>query len=368
MFRKTLVVLQFSIAILVMVVTLVFYQQFNFIKVKYTGMDLDNTIVAIDWTFSRHHEVVVKELLANPDIISVTQSKGPGNGYSPSSDVYWEGKDPQNTVRFGSWYIDYEYLKVFNAKLVAGRFFSKRISTDQNNFIVNETAVKAMGVRSPIGKKFSFKGVEGTIVGVFQDRHFGSLIYQIKPLVFQINFDHPRFNIKVKSAKNIPATLNYLNKIRKQFPNYKPVYYRFAEDDLAVFSKREKTLSFIFSYITVLIIFLACLGLVGLSAFHVSKKTREIGIRKIHGATTSHITILLTKEFIKWVLLANLVSWPMAYFIMTQWLMEYAYRIKMGPAMFLVSAAIAVLIAIFTVSFQTIKAAHLNPIRSLRCE
>jgi putative ABC transport system permease protein len=368
-FRKILVVFQFSIAILIIVVTLVFYKQFNFIQAKYSGFNLENTIVAVDWTFARHHEVVTKDLLANPDVISVSHSKGPGNGYSPSSDVHWEGKDPQNQVRFGSWLIDYEYLKVFRAKLVAGRFFSKEIKSDESNFILNETAVKVMGgAGTPIGKKFSFKGVEGTIIGVFQDRHFGPLNYQIKPLVFQLNFDHPRFNIKVKDTKSIPATLKYIDKIRKKFPNYKPVFYRFAEDDLAVYSKKEKTLSFIFTYITALTIFLACLGLVGLSAFHVGKKTKEIGIRKIHGATIPSITVMLTTEFIKWVLLANLISWPLAYFIMNQWLQDYVYRIKMGPGMFLTSAVLAILIAILTVSFQTLKAARLDPVHSLKCE
>jgi putative ABC transport system permease protein len=366
--RQVLVVFQFAAAIVIIIGAAVFGKQTHYILAQYKGFDVDNTLILHDWTFASHHENVKAELLQHPDIMSVTQSVGPGYNAGASKDVDWDGKDPEEKPTFYYSRIDYDFAEVLNAELVAGRFFSKEQVGDNLNFILNQTAVKLTGLSSPIGQRFSMNGIEGQIIGVFKDRHFGSLKYPIRPKVFRIDQDHPRFMVKVKETGDIPEILAYINGIRKKFPDYSPVSYRFAEDDIALYSIREQKLSRIFTWVTFLTLFLACLGLLGLSAFYVAQKTKEIGIRKILGSSVPEIVTLLTREFIKWVLIAGFIAAPIAYIIMERFLQDYVYRVRLGFEIFLVSVIAALVIATLTVSFQAVKAAMANPVDALRSE
>ncbi len=366
--RQVLVVFQFAAAIVITIGAVVFSKQLHYILAQYQGFDVDNTLVLHDRTFARNHEAVKAELLQHPDIMSVTQSVGPGYNAGASTDVDWNGKNPEEKPTFYYSRIDYDYAEVLNAELVAGRFFSKEKVGDNLNFILNQTAVRLTGLSSPIGQQFSMNGTKGTIIGVFKDRHFGSLKYPIRPKVFQINHDHPRFMIKVNETGDIPEVLAHINSIRKKFPNYSPVSNRFAEDDIALYSIKEQKLSQIFTWITFLTLFLACLGLLGLSAFYVAQKTKEIGIRKILGGSVPEIVTLLTQEFIKWVLIASVIATPIAYIIMNRFLQDYIYRVRLGFEIFLVSISAAIVIALLTVSFHAVRAAMANPVDSLRSE
>ncbi|MFC2155272.1 ABC transporter permease [Acidobacteriota bacterium] len=366
--RKILVVLQFSIAIVVIICTTVFYRQVHYMQGRYGGFDSDNTIVALDWAFAEHREAVKNELLQHPNVIGVSHSEGPGNYFNPTSDVNWPGKNPDEELIFYTFTTDPDFAKVFKSEILAGRFFSEDKPTDESNYVLNETAAKLTGIESPVGKRCSINGKAGMIIGVLKDRSFGPPLYPVQPLVFLINYKHPRFNIKVDDAAHIPIVLDYINKIRKEFANYKPVSYRFVKDDLEKYYRKERNLSRIFGNITFLIIFLACLGLFGLSAFHAERKTKEIGIRKVFGSSVPGIVVLLTGEFIKWIVLANIIAWVVAYFISHRWLRDYVYRIDIGFDIFIFSAVLVFAIAILTVGFQAVKSARTNPVDALRYE
>jgi len=225
-----------------------------------------------------------------------------------------------------------------------------------------------MGMTSPLGQTITYQGKTGMIIGVLKDRHFASLHHPIHPLVFKIDHDYPRFIIKVDCFEHIADALEHINEVRRKYPNYRPVSYWLAEDQFSHYMKEELTLRHVFTYVTVLIIFIASLGLAGLGLFHAAQKTKEIGIRKVLGGSVITIISMLTKEFVKWVVLANVIAWPVAYFLMNRWLQDYVYRIKMGFPIFLLSALLAFLIAVLTVGFQAIKAATANPVEALRYE
>jgi len=366
--RHVLIVFQFALAICVIVCTAVFSRQFRFIQSKYDGFNLGNTLVVIDWVFANNHEQVKRDLLQYPHIISVSQSATPGAALSPSSEISWSGKDPGDEPVFFHARIDYEYDEVMKPRIVEGRFFSKEIASDASQFLVNETAVKVMGMTSPLGQKISYKGKKGAIIGVVQDRHFASLRYRIPPMVYEINHDYPRFNITVDQSENIPKALEHINQTRKKYPDYRPVSYWLAKDQLSHYMKTEHTLSRVFSYVTFLTMILACLGLFGLSVFHALQKTKEIGIRKVLGSSEARIVGLLTREFIKWVLLANIIAWPAACFLMKRWLQNYVYRVDIELLTFVMAGATAVAVAFITIAYRSIKAATANPVDSLRYE
>lgn len=367
-FRQLLVIFQFTMAITVIICTSVFARQFNFIRSKFDSFNLDNTIVVIDWTFARHHDAVKPQLMQHPHIVSVTQSAMPGAAVSPSTDIVWPGKDPADEIHFFHARVDYEYQDVMKPQVLEGRFFSRDIASDTSHFLVNETAVRVMGMTTPVGNRITYKGKTGMILGVVKDRHFASLRYPIGPFVFEINPDYPRFNIKVDQAENIPTALKHINNVRAKYANYRPVSYWFAEDQLSHYMKEEQTLSIIFSYVTLLTIFIASLGLVGLSLFQAAQKTKEIGIRKVLGGSVAGILSMLTGQFLRWVVLANVIAWPVSWMLMRQWLQNYLYRIPLDLSIFILSGLAAIVVAILTVGFQALKAARANPVDSLRYE
>ncbi len=367
-FRHILVVFQFSLTITVIICTAVFGRQFRFIQNRFDDFDLENTIVVIDWAFAERHEQAKSDLLQNPHIISVSQSATPGASLSPSSDVSWPGKDPLDGRPFFHARIDYEYLEAMKPQIVAGRFFSREIASDASGFLVNETAVRVMGMVSPLGKVIVYKGKEGPIIGVVKDRPFASLRYRIPPMVYEINHNFPHFNIKVDRPENLAGAIEYINRVRKKYPGYRPVSYWLASEQISRYMKEERALSGIFSYVSVLTLVIAGLGLFGLSLIHVSRKTKEIGIRKVLGSSAAQIAGQLIREFAKWVLLANTIAWPAAYFLLNRWLRNYAYRVDLGPLPFVAASGIALAIALITVGYHAAKAATANPVESLRYE
>jgi len=366
--RHIMVVFQFALTITIIIGTTVFGRQFRFIQNKFSDFDLDNTLVVIDWTFARHHEEAKRDLLQNPHILSVSQSAIPGAALSPSSEVSWTGKNPLDEPVFFHGRIDYEYLEAMKPQIVQGRFFSKEIVSDAAGFLVNETAVRVMGMVSPLGQVISFKGKEGPIIGVVKDRPFASLRYRIPPMVYEINHDYPHFNIKVDRPENIAGAIDHINRVRKKYADYRPVSYWLAEEQISRYMKDERTLSGVFSYVSILTLIIAGLGLFGLSLFHVSQKTKEIGIRKVLGSSAAQIASLLVREFIKWVLLANIIAWPTAYFLLHRWLRNYVYRVDLGLLTFVMAGGIALAIALVTVGYHATKAATANPVESLRNE
>jgi putative ABC transport system permease protein len=268
--------------------------------------------------------------------------------------------------------VDYDYLPTFKMELAAGRNFSREMGTDPTQaFIINETAARRIGWELPeeaVGKGFGYGQRNGQIIGVVKDFHFESLHQEISPIVmFLSKTDMAQISIRI-GPENIPQTMAFLKDIWAEMrPDY-PFSYYFIDENFDQLYKTEEQLGKIFSYFAFLSVLIGCLGLFGLASYSAERRTKEIGIRKVLGASASGITVLLSKEFTKWVLLANLIAWPAAYLIMSKWLQNFAYRSGIGFGTFFLAGGIAWGIAFLTVAYQAIKASIADPIAALKYE
>jgi putative ABC transport system permease protein len=365
--RKLLVVGQFAFSITLIAITIVMYSQFHFIKTKDLGYDQENLISFASYgEIGNNYESVRNELLQNPDILSVCRGFPPRQSLAGTTEVDWEGKDASREFLIHEDTGGYDYLQTFGLEMAEGRFFSREFPTDPDHFILNETAVRRMGIKSPVGKRLTYKGKTGNIIGVLKDYHGGSLHYPIQAKVFTFS---PGFftTVKFRSGKTAETVAYLEDKWNKFVPGY-PFRYGFLDEDVANLYETDKKVGRIFQYFTFLAVFISCLGLFGLASFMVERRTKEIGIRKVLGAKVLTIILLLSKEFMKWVLLANMIAWPVSFLITRNWLRSFAYRINLSLSVFLFSALLALIIAVITVSFQAFKAARANPIHSLRYE
>jgi hypothetical protein len=291
---------------------------------------------------------------------------------SGTSGASWEGKPADFKLQMRIQAVDEDFLKTFNVKLAQGRFFSRDIPTDTSSaFVLNETAVKEMGLKDPIGKRFVLLEsgkIAGKIIGVIEDYQLRSLHYSIEPMVLWANPDFFSYLCLKISAVNVSETIAFVEKIwKKHSPQY-PFQFQFLDEAVDEMYRSEERVGTIFKYFTFLAVFISCLGLFGLASYLAEQRTKEIGIRKVLGASVPKICLLLSKEFVKCVILANAIAWPIAYFVMNRWLQNFAHRISIGYQIFLLSALMALIITVLTVSYQSIKAALANPVDSLRYE
>jgi putative ABC transport system permease protein len=318
-------------------------------------------------TVAQNYEAIKSEMIQNPTIMNVTRTfQIPSyNRYSVSAD--WEGKDPSQTINLNISIVDPDYLDTLKLELIEGRNFSWDLSTDKSHCLLNEEAVKQMGLDSPVGKWLDH-GERGEIIGVVKNYHFMPFSYEIQPLMLLYNPQNFRYAMIRISGMNIPQTLGSIEKVWNKFAPEYPFEYNFLNEDFEKIYKNEMRMGEVFRYFTFLAVFISCLGLFGLASFMAEQRTKEIGIRKILGASVSGITILLSKEFTKWVVVANAIAWPVAYFAMNKWLQGYAYRVKFSLLTFALAGAVALVISILTVSYQAIRAALANPVESLRYE
>ena len=249
-------------------------------------------------------------------------------------------------------------------QIIAGRFYEKGFA-DENNVILNEAAVKAMGLEDPVGKRIWDDNV---IIGVVKDFNFRSLHTKIGPLaLLMVPEWHTQIAVKLK-GHHISGTLQYIEKVFGKFSPEFPFEYSFLDQEFDEMYRSEIRMEEIFSYFTILAIMISCLGLLALAAFAAEQRTKEIGIRKVLGASISGLLFLLTKDFTKWVLIANIIAWPMAYLAMNRWLENFAYRIEIGFGVFITAAVLALTIALMTVIWQAVKAAIRNPVEALKYE
>jgi putative ABC transport system permease protein len=366
--RKILVVVQFSFTIILIFCTIMIFRQLNFIQNKDLGFDKDNIIYFASYgQFGQNYEASKNELLKNPDILSICMAFPPGRGYRGTSDVDWPGKDPSNSTQFFTEFVDYDYLKTFNMKMKNGRFYTREYTTDPANYVLNEAAVEAMGIDDPIGKKFSHNGESGTIIGIIGNFHGGSLHHSIRPKVMKFSSEGFFICVRYRPGKTREIVEFLEEKWRKFVPGH-PFRYNFLNESIENFYQTERKVSDIIQYFTFLAIFIACLGLYGLASFMAERRTKEIGIRKVLGAKVTGIVFLLAGEFSKWVIIASLIAWPVGWFLMRDWLEDFAYRIDIDIWAFLFSASFALLFAVATVSYQSLKAARSNPVEALRYE
>ncbi|HRI59170.1 MAG TPA: ABC transporter permease, partial [Saprospiraceae bacterium] len=379
--RKVLVVTQFAISMALIVSVLVIRGQMDFIRTKNLGYNKDALLILKingDQSVIRGLEAFRNDVAANPTLIQgiAFADKLPvgGTGNNGASTVDNTGKKIQSsTYRYR---IDYNYADVFGLKFLAGRNFSRQFPADApsdstQNYILNEAAVKAFGWETPeqaIGKPFRMSGRSGQVVGIVQDFHFNSLKHKVEPLAMHLTttrFAQIALRIDMDHAQQAIAEIGA--KWKKHFPD---AYfeYAFLDEKLDTQYRSELRFGSLFGVFSVFSIFIACLGLFGLAAYTAERRTKEIGIRKVLGASVTGITGLLAKDFLKPVIVAIFIASPIAYFFMQKWLADFAYRIEIQWWIFLVAGAGAVAVAFLTVGFQSVKAALANPARSLKSE
>lgn len=374
-FRKVLVIAQFTISITLIICMGIVYTQMQYFKNKNLGYD-KNRIVLLpsNQEMRKNIESVKAQLYENPNIISVTSSRlVPSDPLLNSWGGRLVGEDgavPLN-FRLAVDEVDYDFIKTYGLQLIAGRDFSRKFGTDDSTaFILNETAVKQLGwsPREAINKKMIYGGRNGKVIGVVNNFNFESLHNKIVPIIFLITKTrNSQFSVKI-SGNDIPRTIQFLKKKWAEFrPDY-PFDYTFLDDQINDLYSSETNLGDILGVFSLLAVVIACLGLFGLASFAAEQRTKEIGIRKVLGATIPGIVNLFSKEFTKLVLISNIIAWPIAYYAMKKWLEDFAYKADISIWIFILSGLIAVLIALITVSFQAIKAGYSNPVKSLRYE
>jgi putative ABC transport system permease protein len=368
--RNVLVLVQFSITIALIVCTIAVREQMRFIRTADMGYAREQiiTVPVRGESIHRNIEAIKTELMRYPDISAVTTSARLPNDIDTFTSRDWTGRNPDEPIPIYYNTADYDFVDVFGVQIVRGRNFSRDFPSDQKGaFLVNEAAVRVAGWGSPIGRKLThWRGDTGEIVGVIKDFHLRSLHHPIEPLyIFLDPGDFANISVKIKST-GIPSTIEHLKRVMTKYSSSYPFTYSFFDDVFERAYFAEQRLGRVFGSFAVLAVFVACLGLFGLSAFTAEQRTKEIGIRKVLGASDARIFAELSREFIPWVLPANFVAWPVAYVAMNGWLRNFAYRTHIGIAAFLVSGGAALLIAGLTVSFQSIKSARANPVKSLR--
>ncbi len=376
LFRNLLVVFQFTVSVLLILSTVVVRKQLHYIQNKEMGYSRDHIVVIRprDENLPKQIEALKAELKNHPDILSVATSSSLPNHVSSQTDAWWPGKPEDLRVPIYVCDADYDFLDVFDLKLAEGRNFSPEFTSDAKGaFLINESARKAIGVDAPLGMQFSRRrGTDkpaGQVVGILKDFHMHSLHQEIKPMYVFLNLERDYRNISIKiRGDRIPATLAHIEKTMRTFSPKYPFEYSFFDEVFGRAYQAEQRIGRIFSTFSLLTVFIACLGLFGLSSFTAESRTREIGIRKVLGASSPSIVQLLSSDYVKKVLIANVVAWPLGYYAMYTWLQNFVYRIDLGVFPFLWAGLIALLIALLTVSFQTLRAASANPIDSLRYE
>jgi putative ABC transport system permease protein len=364
--QKSLVVLQFALASFLIIATFTIYAQFNFLTKTDLGYDATDVIV-VNKDRIKHNEATVfkTELMKDANIIAVA----PKNGGS------WQTTaklSTDSTINFSYETVDESYLPLYKIPLLQGRNFSATFPSDSNNsVIVNETFVKQAGWKKPIGETVNFwnKNIKYNVIGVVKDYHFEALTQKIIPQLFTMKNDNlfGTFNIKIKPGTNTEC-LKQIQKTFKQMFPLSPYSYTFKDqEDYKNYEDVQKWKQ-ILLFGAVLTIFISCIGLFGLTVLSAEKRTKEIGIRKVLGASVNSLVSILSKDFIKLVALALVISIPLAYMAGNKWLENFPYRIGQNWLLFAGAAMMVVIIALATVSFQAIKAALANPVKSLRTE
>ena len=370
--RKILVVSQFTISIGLIIATIIVYNQMSYMRNQDLGFKKDQVLV-MDTYGDKGKDAFKQALTSIPTVKSVaTSSSVPGSGNPGAYSEIENVKGDLQIANLDLYFVDFDYINQFKIKMVAGRGFSRDFATDTTQaMVLNEAAVKMFGYSSPqqaIGRRFKQWGREGKIIGVMKDFHFRSLQQPIKPLSMRIEPGGCNLVSINVSASNLPATISAVERKWKSLIPNRPFSYFFLDEFFDKQYRAEERFGKLFLNFAILAIFISCLGLLGLASYSTLQRTKEIGIRKVLGASVSNIVNLLSRDFLKLVAISSIIAFPVAWYAMNKWLQDFAYRIGMSWWVFLMAAILATLIALFTISFQAIRAAIANPVKSLRTE
>lgn len=367
-FRKILVVTQFTFSVGLIISTIIISSQLKYIREKDLGYDKEHVFsFGMRSEMHDHFDAVRDQLLKQPGILSVATSGNGiiGNG-NTTGDTDWDGKEPGRSFLIHPNSIDKNLIPLLNMQIVAGKNFSGSKS-DSAHLILNETAVKQAGIKDPIGKRFSVWDTRGTIIGVVKDFNYASLKQAIEPAIFY--YTPINWTVYIKTTgKSAPKAIAAAQKAWKAYSPDFPFNYSFLDQDYNDMYESDQRTGALFNVFAVVAILISCLGLLGLATFTAQVKTKEIGIRKVLGASVAGIAGMLNREFIKLIIIAFVIATPITWWLMSKWLQDFAYRIHIGWWVFALAGLLSVLIALLTVSFQSIKAALANPVKSLRTE
>lgn len=372
--RNTLVIIQFTISIVLIISTLVIFKQLNYLQKDRLGFDKEQVILLKNpFALGNNTQIFREELKKYQNIQSVSFSTSipskPFNNIGFNSD----GKDG---FTLNICICDQDFQEAMGLEMVDGRFFSNTYPSDSTAIIINEATAKLLEWDMPLGKIIKNSSSNPTsfkVIGVVKDFYYESKLQKVRPMALFIfskkvsDWSPNYISVRLKSGK-YDDVISYINKSWKKFANNLPIEYTFLNEEYDTLYKNEKQTKQLFVVFSMLAIFIACLGLLGLTSYMVEQRTKEVGIRKVLGASTSTITLILSANFVRWVLLSNLFAWPIAYYLMTKWLEDFAYRVSISWWIFIVAGLLSILIALITISYQSIKAATRNPIESLRYE
>jgi putative ABC transport system permease protein len=377
--RKGLVIFQFTISIILFIATAVVLDQLDFLRNRKLGFDKEHVVVIPIRSNSirSNAEAIKAELLQNPKIISATITIGVPGGIVAGDAIKLVTEEGKKTLTVRMIYTDHDYVRTMGMEIVEGRDFSKKMTTDATKaFLINEATVRELQLKNPLETELQWGGEEydygiekkGRVIGVVKDFQFQSLRDAIDPLIIHV-WPQNTFVFALRiQPDDIARTLAFIENKWEELDPAHPFEYSFMDETFDKLYRSEEKLSKIFSVFSLLAIFIAALGLFGLALFMVEQRTKEIGIRKVLGASIGNIFVLLSREFVFLVLFANIFAWPTAYFLMHKWLENFAYRVNIGLWIFILAAFIAFVIALVTISFQAMKAAIATPIESLRYE
>ena len=366
--RKILVVIQFAFSVMLIIGTMVITSQLHYIKNKDLGYDKSHVFSFWMRDMSGHYDAAKAELLKQPGILAVTRSNQNiirFNGFTGAVD--WDGKTPKDNLIVHPIGVDKDLILFFKMKLVKGSSFTGAV-IDTTHFILNEAAIKESGIKDPVGKRFTLGGIKGTIIGVVKNFHYASMKEKIAPAVFWYAPQYlNRMYIKT-TGLDAQKAIAVASMQFKRYNGEYPFGYAFLDDVFNNIYQSEQQEGTLFTYFAMIAIFISCLGLLGLATYTAQVRTREIGIRKVLGAGIGNIIAMLSVHFLKLVFIAILIATPIAWYAMNKWLQDFAYRIHIQWWLFTITGFLAILIAFVTISYQAIKAAIANPVKSLRTE
>ncbi|MBN1480732.1 ABC transporter permease [candidate division KSB1 bacterium] len=379
--RRLLVVSQFALSILLIVCTLVVAQQMRYIHDKSWTLRDDVVLhMPIKENIGIKFDVVKNELLLHPNIVAVSAKDAlPTMLNNNTTGVWWTGKtDAQNSLHIETIRVSHDYFTTMGLALTEGRAFSQDFSDDEGvAYILNEEAVRQTGLSDPVGKSFALYRRQGPIIGVVQDSYFHTLKQPKRPQAFYLFTNLPREGFfgsvfirisKTQSHADVQAVISHIESVWRGVNQIAPFEYHFLDQTIQKQYQDEQRLMFLFGIFSAVAILISCLGLFGLATFMAERRTKEIGIRKALGSTVPGVIMLLTRSFATWVLIANIIAWPLAWFIMNKWLQNFVYRTEMTWWMFVLAGGMAFVIALLTISWQAIRAATANPVEALRYE
>ncbi|MFT3705391.1 MAG: ABC transporter permease [Agriterribacter sp.] len=370
-FRKGLVVFQFALSIILIVGMIVIYRQMNYVQTKNLGYTRENLVyLPIEGELIKNYSVFKDEASKAPGIESVSKMRNsPTIIEHHNGSISWPGMDPNLTISFADGIVGYDFVKTMKLQLKEGRDFSATYGTDTASFLLNETAVNRIGYKNPVGETVIWGRTPGKIIGVLKDFHFASMHQTIDPLIIRLgeNWGWGTILIRTKAGQTKEAIAS-LEKICKTLNPKFPFTYQFSDLEFEKLYRSEQVVSKLSNLFAVLAIFISCLGLFGLATFTAEQRNKEIGVRKVLGASVAGIVSMLSTGFLKPVFIAMLIAFPVAWFVMNKWLQNFAYKINVDWWIFAVAGLVTISIALLTVGYQSIKSALVNPVKSLRAE